>query len=61
MSNTALKRKGELRDRKQQDGQNCIMRWTGKVATMTEMRNAYKFWPEILKESIWKKQEYAAG
>jgi len=32
MSNMALKRKGELRDRKQQDGQNCIMRWTGQVA-----------------------------
>ena len=26
MSNMALKRKGELRDRKQQGGQNCIMR-----------------------------------
>jgi len=32
MSNMALKRKGELRDRKQLDGQNCIMRWTGQVA-----------------------------
>ena len=32
MSNMALKRKGELRDRKQQDGQNCIMRWMGQVA-----------------------------
>jgi len=29
----ALKRRGGgLRDRKQQDGQNCIMRWTGQVA-----------------------------
>jgi hypothetical protein len=32
MSSMALKRKGELRDRKRQDGQKCIMRWTRQVA-----------------------------
>jgi hypothetical protein len=52
MSNRVLKIKSELRDRKQQDGQNCIMKWTAKVASMKEMRIAHAFWSENLKSTF---------
>jgi hypothetical protein len=55
-SKQATKRKSALRDRKQQDGQNCIMRWTRKVASVREMRNARTFWAWKPQEPIWKKR-----